>query len=103
MPALPAIASVASAAAAVAGVVVSHRGVQQQRRAAKKQEQRFKEQQDAAREAARLESTRTDTGARVRLGSAQDGEKRRGTQAQQRTGTVANVIGGLGTQDRYGI
>lgn len=99
MPAVAAIAAVASAAVGVAGVI-------QQKRAADQQQDQFDKQREAALEAAKLEKTRTEAGAKVKLGTPDRNSGGRSTGARggaARQGTVANAVGGVAASQRLGL
>lgn len=87
---MPAVAIISAIASAATGVV----GVAQSRSAAKDQKRAMNKQTQQARAAAALERPRTDTGAKVSLGT-QDPAKARTT--------VASGIGGLSASSKLGL
>lgn len=99
MPAAAVVAAVASTALGVASYV-------QQRNASKDQQRAMDKQTTTARQAAKLTSTRTNTGASIKLGSTDPsvylGKGLPGV-GGTRTGTVKNVIGGLGASNSLGL
>lgn len=99
MPAAAVVAAVASTALGVASYV-------QQRNASKDQQRAMDKQTTAARQAAKLAGPRTNTGASVKLGSTDPaaylGRGLSGVPTS-RTGTVQNVIGGLGASGNLGL
>lgn len=108
MPAIPIVGAIAGAlagAGAVAGAIAQRKAVAAQKRDAAKQERVLKQQERTAREGAALEGTRTDTGAKVKLGTTEDaaGATKGGKQSSNRTGTVTGTIGGVSTSSRLGI
>ena len=104
---MAAFTSIALGVAAAAGVVGSAMQVNQQKKAAQQQAERLQEQKDAAREAAKQQTTREDTGAKVKLGSDDAGNKRTrkksSTGTPTRTGAVSSRVGGLSASTKLGL
>ena len=102
---MAAITSIIAGAAAAAGVAGTAINVNQQRKAAKEQKRAEKRAQLEAKNAAALEQTRTDTGAKVRLGSTDVSGTRTSKTAttSSRRGTVGNSVGGLGASASLGL
>lgn len=103
MAAISSILIGASIAAGVAGTAISYN---EKKKASKAEKRRLAQQKLEAENAAALEKTRTDTGAKVKLGAAdqaaaQAGGRGRGT--SNRTGTVDNTVGGLGAANQLGL
>ena len=104
---MAAFTSIALGVAAAAGVVGTVMQVNQQKKAAKQQDKQLQEQKDAAREAAKQQTTREDTGAKVKLGSDDAGNKSirktSSTGTATRTGAVASSVGGLSASTKLGL
>lgn len=103
MAAFTSIVVGALAAASAAGTIVS---VNQRKKQARQQERQMRQQEIEAREAAAKQTTRDDTGAKVKLGSDDRRVARAGGSSPvggARTGTVANSVGGLGASARLGL
>ena len=103
---MAAVTSILVGAAAAAGVAGTAINVNQQRKAAKQQRRAEERAELEAKNAAALEQTRTDTGAKVRLGSTNASGTRAAktsTATANRRGTVGNSVGGLGASASLGL
>ena len=102
---MAAITSILVGAAAAAGVAGTAISISQQRKAAKQQKRAEAQAALEAKNAAALEKTRTDTGAKVKLGSVDASGTRSSKTAStaNRSGTVGNSVGGLGASASLGL
>ena len=102
MAAFTSIALGASAAAGIAGTIAQVNAAKQN---ARKQAAALRQQEISAREAAKKQTTRDDTGARVRLGTDDPNSMRKGSNRVQgsRSGAVSGAVGGVSASKRLGV
>jgi hypothetical protein len=98
MAALTSIALGVSTAAGIGQVVTARRNAREQR-------ERLRRQETAAREAAKLDTRRDDTGADVELGSQDitEGDAVAAPVQQERRKRSGQILGGVGNSARVGL
>lgn len=92
---MAAFTTAAIVGAAVVGAAATVYSVNQQKKAAKKQQARLDRQETEAKEAAKLNETRDETGAELQLGLQDAGSvgSGAGSNATSRTGSVKRRVG----------
>ena len=102
---MAAFTSIALGAAAAAGFAWTVTAINAAKKNARRQEAALRQQEISAREAAKKQTTRDDTGARVRLGTDDPNSVRKGSNRakESRSGAVSGAVGGVSASKRLGV